>query len=139
MWQRCSGRRGPANVVVAALFAGEHRCGNAVLGSGRRRTWLWQRCSARRGPTDVSSAGQQCGTPGIGSPPLRELTRLGKGAARNYFALVIADSSAASVQQLLEQCACATGSEQRSARRHARVRSQLSQLNRYPIPGSVSR
>src|SRR6266567_4056275 len=46
MWQRCPSRSSPANVVVAALFAGERRCGSAVVGSARRWTSLWQRCSS---------------------------------------------------------------------------------------------
>ncbi len=46
--QRCSSRGQFSNIVVAAWFAGEHRCHNDVGGGGRGRTSLPQRCWRRR-------------------------------------------------------------------------------------------
>ncbi len=45
LWQRCSPSPASANIVVAAMFAGEPRCHNDVAELASRRTSLWQRCS----------------------------------------------------------------------------------------------
>src|SRR6266699_6863164 len=53
--QRCSSRGQFSNIVVAAWFAGEHRCHNDVGGGGRGRTSLPQRCRRRRARANIAA------------------------------------------------------------------------------------